>query len=377
MDLAKLRQEIDEIDRQIIDLFEKRIQVSENVARYKIETGKAVYDPVRENAKIEAAKDMASTAFNQKGLEALFKQMMTISRIRQYELIAEKAPEAFPFSCVPQLDFEGCHIVFQGVAGAYGHQATLGYFGEEADIDHVVSFEEVMQAVSCGRADFGVLPVENSSTGIITDVYDLMSRYDICIVGEYEVRVDHALLGLKGAGINGIRTVYSHPQGLMQCSRFLRTHPDWEQISLLNTAVSARKVQEEGRPDQAAIASTLAADYYGLDVLKSGISDNDSNATRFIIIHNHKVYEESADRISITFELAHETGSLFHVLGFIIYNNLNMTKIESRPIQGEKWRYRFFIDIDGSLSDMAVRSALREVEKETSAFHILGNYRVK
>jgi chorismate mutase/prephenate dehydratase len=373
MDLGVLRDKIDCIDREIIRLFEERIQVAENVARYKIEQGKPVYDAERERTKIAKAKDMATTAFNAKGVETLFNQLMAISRIRQYEMVAEVQNENFGFHEV-RLETKGARVVFQGVEGAYGHQAMLGYFGHEVDSYHVPTFEDVMKEVQDGHADYGVLPIENTSTGIITDVYDLMDKYDNYIVGEYVVKVEHALLGLRGTDINQIRTVYSHPQGLMQCSQFLDTKPEWEQVSLQNTAVSARKVVLEQDVTQAAIASPSAAAYYQLSVLKRHISDNDNNSTRFIIIKNKKEYEKNADSISITFEGAHETGSLYHILGFIIYNNLNMTKIESRPIQGEKWRYRFFIDLDGNLSEPAVRDALKGVEQETVNFKILGNY---
>lgn len=375
MDLGVLRDKIDDIDKEMIRLFEERMRVSEQVARYKIECGKEVYDPERERNKIERARNMATTPFNARGVETLFNQLMAISRVRQYELVAENRREDFGFDEITQ-NYADARVVFQGVEGAYGHQATLGYFGDQVDCYHVATFEDVMKEVQNGHADYGVLPVENTSTGIITDVYDLMHLYDNYIVGEYVVKVEHALLGLRGADIRQIRTVYSHPQGLMQCSRFLDTKPEWEQVSLQNTAVSARKVLLEQDVTQAAIASPAAAAYYQLSVLEDHISDNENNSTRFIIIRKRKEYVKGADGISISFELtnAHETGSLYHILGFIIFNSLNMTKIESRPIQGEKWRYRFFIDFDGNLGEAHVRDALKGIEQETINFKILGNY---
>lgn len=375
MDLGVLRDKIDDIDKEMIRLFEERMRVSEQVARYKIECGKEVYDPERERNKIERARNMATTPFNARGVETLFNQLMAISRVRQYELVAENRREDFGFDEITQ-NYADARVVFQGVEGAYGHQATLGYFGDQVDCYHVATFEDVMKEVQNGHADYGVLPVENTSTGIITDVYDLMHLYDNYIVGEYVVKVEHALLGLRGADIRQIRTVYSHPQGLMQCSRFLDTKPEWEQVSLQNTAVSARKVLLEQDVTQTAIASPAAAAYYQLSVLEDHISDNENNSTRFIIIRNRKEYVKGADGISISFELtnAHETGSLYHILGFIIFNSLNMTKIESRPIQGEKWRYRFFIDFDGNLGEAHVRDALKGIEQETINFKILGNY---
>ncbi len=375
IDLGEIRQEIDKIDEEFVRLFEKRMALSEEVARYKIGSGMPVYDPVREKKVIEEARKMAGNEFNAKGVEALFNQIMSVSRIRQYELTAESAHDSFGFSeTEPDFDSDGIKVVYQGVEGAYGHQAVCQFFGYGTDMYHVSTFEDVMCEVSEGRADFGVLPVENSSTGIIEDVYDLMNVYDNYIAAECVVKVTHALLGLHNSDINQIKTVYSHPQGLLQCGSFLATRPEWEQVGLKNTAVSAKKVYTDQDVTQAAIASPEAAKYYDLKVLKDNISDNGNNSTRFIIISNKKEFVRGADGISISFELAHETGSLYHILGFVIYNGLNMTKIESRPIPGEKWRYRFYIDLDGNLGDIAVRDALKSIEQEAGNFKILGSY---
>jgi len=374
MDLNVLRDNIDEIDSRITALIEERIRISEDVARYKISVGKAVLDPERERQKIEKVKENVSTDFNKRSMEALFNQIMTISRSRQYEIIAEDTGESFGFKKVSSFDISSPRAVYQGVEGSYGHQAAQGYFGDIEGLYHVENFEDVMREVSEGRADYGILPVENTSTGIITDVYDMLSGYNNCIIGEYVVKVEHALLGLPEAEEADIKTVYSHPQGLMQCAEYLSGKPAWEQISLKNTAVSARKVLMDRDPTQAAIASRAAAAYYGLKVLRSNINDIGNNSTRFIIIKNSREYDVKADDISITFELKHESGSLYHILGFIIYNHLNMNKIESRPIRGEKWKYRFFIDFDGNLSDAPVRDALKAIEQESDSFQILGNY---
>lgn len=374
MDLQDLRVQIDKIDNEMIRLFEDRIKVSEDIARYKLSIGKPVFDPDREMSKIKSARAMASTDFNADGVEALFRQLMSISRMRQYELTAAGQETSFGFNMIEETALQGKRIAYQGAPGAYGHQAALGFFGEDAIVYPEKTFEDVMRSVQTGDAAYGVLPAENTYTGMITDVVDQLYRYDNYIIGEYVVKVQHALLGLPGTDPDNIRVVYSHPQGLLQCTDYLASHPDWNQVSLLNTAVSARKVLEDKDPGQAAIASSLAAKYYGLEVLAPKINDADNNSTRFIIICNHKQYERRADRVSISFELAHESGSLYHILGFIIYNNLNMTKIESRPIRGEKWKYRFFIDLDGNLSEGPVRDALKCIARETTGFRILGNY---
>ena len=219
-----------------------------------------------------------------------------------------------------------------------------------------------------------MLPIENSTAGSVTQVYDLLMEYDNYIVGEVFLKVEHALIGLSGAKISDIQKVYSHPQALMQSEGYLYRHKDWQQISVSNTAVSAKKVLEDRDITQAAIASRHAAKIYGLNILEQGIQDNNLNTTRFVIVGRDKVYLHGADKISIAFEIAHESGSLYEMLSHFIYNNLNMTKIESRPIEGRNWEYRFFLDFTGKLGDAAVKNALRGIDEEAINFKILGNY---
>lgn len=372
--LLELRDKIDEIDREIIRLFEERMEAAEGVADYKRKVGKAVFDKEREDEKIKKVKALASSEFNAQGAEALFGQLMSISRMRQYTLIAGETKEVFGFMPAQQKTDSHTKVVFAGVPGAYGQQAMEGYFGQEIDSFDVPTFKEAVAAVSSGEAEYGVLPIENSSTGSITDVYDLLSANHNYIVGEYILKIEHALLGFPGAKIEDIKTVYSHPQGLLQCRKFLNGR-DWKSISLENTAIAAKKVLDDKDKSQAAVASKRAAKYYGLEVLNEKINDIDNNSTRFIIIKHEKVYKENSDKISICFELPHKTGSLYHILAHFIFNGLNMSSIESRPIRGMKWQYRFFIDVEGNLADKAVINALTGVRSETEKFRILGNYK--
>lgn len=372
--LLELRDKIDEIDKEIIRLFEERMEAAEGVADYKRKVGKAVFDKEREDEKIKKVKALASSEFNAQGAEALFGQLMSISRMRQYTLIAGETKEVFGFRPAQQKTDSHTKVVFAGVPGAYGQQAMEGYFGQEIDSFDVPTFKEAVAAVSSGEAEYGVLPIENSSTGSITDVYDLLSANHNYIVGEYILKIEHALLGFPGAKIEDIKTVYSHPQGLLQCRKFLNGR-DWKSISLENTAIAAKKVLDDKDKSQAAVASKRAAKYYGLEVLNEKINDIDNNSTRFIIIKHEKVYKENSDKISICFELPHKTGSLYHILAHFIFNGLNMSSIESRPIRGMKWQYRFFIDVEGNLADKAVINALTGVRSETEKFRILGNYK--
>lgn len=231
-----------------------------------------------------------------------------------------------------------------------------------------------MEAIQNGEADYAVLPIENSSAGSVTQNYDLLVEYDNCIVGEQIIRIEHVLLGLPEAELADITQVYSHPQALMQCSKVLEERRKWEKISVKNTAVAAKKVMEDGEKNQAAIAGRLTAELYGLKILKENLANNENNYTRFIIVTGRHVYEKKAGKISICFEIPHESGSLYQMISHFIFNGINMTKIESRPIQGRNWEYRFFIDFEGNLNDSAVLNALGGLKKETNKLKILGNY---
>ena len=373
-ELQKLREEIDHIDSQIVSLFEQRMKAAEGVAEYKKKIGKAVLDTQREKEKIEKVSALAHTDFNRQGVEALFNQLMTISRMRQYMLMSSGWDGYSGFTCRAQTFTPETKVVYNGVPGAYGHQAMLGYFGSDVKAFHVATFKEAMEAIKNGEAQYGVLPVENSSTGIITDVYDLMGAYDNYIVGEYVVKVEHALLGVPGAKIQDIRTVYSHPQGLLQCRRFLGKHGEWKQMSTTNTAIAAKKVIDDGDLSQGAIASQAAAKFHGLCVLQSNINDIGNNSTRFIIFTKNREYVPKANQISICFELPHESGTLYNILSHFIFNGQNMNRIESRPIRGEIWQYRFFVDFDGNFRQKAVQNALTGVASEAKNLKILGNY---
>ena len=181
-------------------------------------------------------------------------------------------------------------------------------------------------------------------------------------------------MGVEGSSLESIRTVYSHAQSLMQRERYMNGHTDWRQMSMQNNAFAARKVAEEQMITQAAIASEYAAQTYGLKILEKGINQAENNSTRFIIVTNRKMFVKDAGRISLCLELAHRSGSLYHLLSHIIYNGLNMTKIESRPIEDRTFEYRFFIDFEGNLKDPAVRNALRGLRDESRSLKILGNY---
>ena len=374
LDLQEIRKKLDGIDNQLVELFEKRMALCSDVAEFKIQTGKKVYDGERERQKLDSVMAMADSEFNKKGVYELFSQIMTISRKLQYGLLVRHGQALETgFTMVDDLKKEGVRIAYQGVEGSYGHGAALQYFGQDADVYHVKSMEDAMVEVEEGRADYAVLPIENSSAGAVSDNYDLLVKHNVYIVGETELAVNHALLGLPGATLEDIRQVYSHPQALMQCSVFLNDN-GLKQISVENTAVAAKRVVKEGDKSQAAIASEIAGQLYGLELLKPSIQNNQGNTTRFVILANRKVYQKAAGKISLCFELPHTSGSLYNMLGNFIFNHVNMIMIESRPIPGKNWEYRFFVDIEGNLQDAGVQNALRGIGTEAQNFKILGNY---
>ncbi|MCM1159791.1 MAG: chorismate mutase [Roseburia sp.] len=375
MDLGEIRKELDAIDAKIAALYEERMEACKKVAEYKIETGKPILDRAREEAKLKQVASLVSDDFNKQGIEELFQQIMSMSRKLQYQLLSSHGKgEKLPFRPVEDLETKDAVVVFQGAEGAYSQAAMAEYFGSHTKNFHVDTFREAMLAISEGKADYGVLPIENSTAGIVSEIYDLLVEFKNYIVGEQIIQIEHCLLGILGSTIEDIQTVYSHPQSLMQSSRFLNEHKEWQQISMKNNAFAAMKVAEEQDKTKAAIAGAYAGEVNGLTVLKKGVNHCSANSTRFIIVTNKNIFKRSAGKISVCFEIPHESGSLYRMLSHFIYNNLNLTKIESRPIEGRNWEYRFFLDFEGNLLDGGVQNALRGLAAETIDFKLLGNY---
>ncbi|MCI1306149.1 MAG: prephenate dehydratase [Lachnospiraceae bacterium] len=373
-DLKELRREIDRTDSEIVRLFERRMHLVADVAQYKIENGMQVLDSRRESEKLKTLSEGASTDFNETAVREIFRQMMAISRKRQYQILTEHGQgETLPFGQCDAFDFEGSRVVFQGVEGAYSFAAMRTFFGDAIDSVHVETWREAMQMVADGDVDYGVVPIENSTAGSVSDIYDLLADFPIYIVGEQVIPINHRLLGIPGAKKETIRTVYSHPQALAQCRAYLEAHPQWECVPVLNTAIAAEKVADEQDPAHAAIASETAAEFYGLKVLEEGPISRKKNATRFVILSNRCCFVRNARKISICFELPHQCGTLYNVLSHFIFNELNMTRIESRPIPDKTWEYRFFIDFEGNLNDPGVQNALFGIRAETADLRLLGS----
>lgn len=266
-------------------------------------------------------------------------------------------------------------IAYFGVEGTHTQRAMESYFGENGYMACAMpKFSDVMKAVECGEVDYGVVPIENSSTGGITDIYDHIGDYNIYIVGEQIIKIDQALLGIKGSRIEDIKKIYSHPQGIMQCPAFFESHPDIIPVEKASTAEGARLVLEENDKSVAAIAGVQAAKVYGLDILDGAINDENNNSTRFVILSGKKQYMSNSRKISISFELKHESGALYRILSHFYHNGINLEKIESRPIPEKTWEYRFFVDIAGNLKMQGVKNALAVLNRDADNVRIIGNY---
>lgn len=375
MDLLEIRDQLDGIDAQIAALYEQRMRLCEDVAAYKIRTGKAVFDPERERQKLDAVAALMHSDFDRKAIRELYQQMMTVSRRRQLALLAEHGRRyESGFEMRDEIPRAGKRVVYQGVEGAYAHIAAMKYFGADAELYHVRSWRDAMEAVSRGEADYAVLPIENSSAGAVSDNFDLLLAYDNAIVAEVDLPITHALLGVEGSMLSEIRTVYSHAQALAQCSEFLEAHPEIEKIAVANTAVAARMVAERGDRHAAALASEQSASLYGLHVIQRQMNQQETNTTRFIVVGSKREYSRHADKVSICFEAAHKSGSLYNVLGNFIFNDVNMIMIQSRPIPERNWEYRFFVDIEGRLDDPNVINAFSGIQDQVQMFRVLGCY---
>ncbi len=375
MELLEIRDQLDKVDQEIVKLYKKRMDLCKEVAEIKLKTGKQVFDPEREKQKLDNVAGLLTDTFDKKAIRELYRQMMTVSRRLQLGVLAENGKSyASGFRRIPALDKSGRKVVYQGAEGAYAQLAALQCFGTDVEYVNVRTWKDACEMVAGGRADYAVLPIENSSHGMVSDTFDLLLQYPNAIVSEVDLRVEHALMGIRGAETGKLRAVYSHPQALSQCSAFFERHPEIEAVPVLNTAVAAKLVSEQNNPEIAALASEQSAALYGLDILERSVNQEKTNTTRFIVAGREQVYTEASARISLCFETAHQPGALYNVLGNFIFNDVNMTMIQSRPVPERAFEYRFFVDIEGRLDQPDVMNALSGIQDQITSFRILGCY---
>ena len=363
--LEGYRREIDVIEGELIGLLERRMDVVRKVADYKRERGLPVLQADREREVLgRAAARLKNKAYADAAVRFM-ETVMSVSRRSQARLLAREETPARP---------RAGRVGYPGVAGSFSEQAAADFFGESRERRAYEEFGEVCEALRLGEIDYGVLPIENSSTGGIAQVYDLLGRYGFSIVGERRVRVSQNLAGVAGASLEDVRAVYSHSQGFEQSAGFLAGRREWERVPLCNTAVAAKYVSEEGDPAKAAICSRRAAALYGLSILAPDIQDARENATRFIVI-GREPEPEGADKVSVSFSLDHEAGTLYNTLRHFAERGINLVKIESRPVPDALWHYLFYLDFEGDIQSAGVKAVLEEIAAGARDFRVLGAYR--
>ena len=374
-ELKGYRDQIDTIDRQLADLFQQRMDVVDRVGQYKLAHNMPVLDARREQEVLAAKAALARDEGVSADLAALFENIMAISRRRQRKLVQEPGYERCKRAmAAARTPITKPKVAYQGVAGAYSEMACINFFGDQSENMGLEQFEDVFEALKKGEADYAVLPIENSTSGAIRQVYDLMTQYDCSIVGETTVRVEHCLMAPRGATLDTITHVYSHEQGLFQSDRFLNAHPGWVQVPCADTAGAGQYVAQTGDVTKAAICSERAAQLYGLEILARGTNHNANNTTRFVVVSPVMELREGADKISTVFSLPHEAGSLHRIMTIFAVNGLNMTRLESRPMPGHSWEYMFFLEFTGSLTAPEMDGILRELSQTAADFRVLGNF---
>jgi chorismate mutase/prephenate dehydratase len=373
--LEELRDEIDKIDRQIVDLFKARMEVSGHVAEYKKEHKIPILSVGRERALMgqvaeQAGEELADYA------QGIYRAILAASRSYQnarmgltssvYKTICtalDETPNLFP---------QRPTVACQGVEGAYS-QIACDHMFKSPTILFFQSFAHVFRAVESGMCQYGILPIENSTAGSVNAVYDLMISHNFYIVRSARLKVSHNLLAKHGATLDGIKEVYSHEQALSQCANYLSEKGIKVNV-VANTAMAARMVSESDRTDIAAVSSRFCAEHYGLDILDSNIQDQDNNYTRFICISKKPEIYPGADRTSLMMTLPHQPGSLYNVLAKFYALNLNLRKLESRPLPGREFEFMFYFDIEASVYAPEVEKLFRDLESESEQLRYLGTY---
>lgn len=373
MDLLDLRKEIDNIDEQLIPLLLKRMSISEQVARYKVERGIPVLNAEREQQILDNVA--AKCGAQGDTIKTVFSATMDASRALQHKIIGggKKLRDTIEGAkSTGKLTANGESVACQGVEGAYSG-VTANTLFPDSPVRFYKQFEDVFEAVNKGEAKYGVIPVENSTAGSVHESYDLIMKYRFYVVGAYDLKIEHCLCAKADTKYEDITDVYSHPQALSQCNNFLKSF-DFTGVNFSNTAAAAEFVAKSSKSNIAVICSELAAKKYGLKILKRNVQNNNNNRTRFIVISKELVIGEDADKISLIFSAPHTTGSLYRVLGRFSMAGLNLTKLESRPIENADFDYYFYVDVMGSVKDESTLDLICALYDELPEFEFLGNY---
>ena len=376
MELSDYRKRLDEIDEEILHLFTERMDIAVEIASWKQENSLPVLDARREKEKLQRIEEMSDPELSDYSF-TLFSMLMELSRSRQNRILHRDSPETRAIEAAlrdtPQLFPEKAVVACQGVEGAYSGIACEKLFLRPS-IFYFSSFDAVFTAVEKGLCRYGVIPVENSTAGTVNAVYDLMVKHDFRIVRSVRIKVDHNLLVRPGTKEEDIREIYSHGQALTQCASFLQRFPNAKIIPCENTAVAAKMVAESNDPGVAALSSRSCAKLYGLEILMGSVQDSDNNYTRFICISKNLEIYPGADHTSLMMVIRDEPGTLHHVLARFYVLGINMHKLESRPITGRNWEYRFYFDLDTSVYSPKFIQLMGELGDICEEYEYLGSY---
>ena len=375
MELSEIREKIDAVDDQLLDLFLERMHLSEEVAAYKNEHHLPILNKERERAIL--AKVTEKSGEKERYAYHLFSTLFELARSRQAELIDAptkvgaqiKAALADINAVFPQTGLVAC----QGVEGA-NSQVACDRLLPRGNIVYVKTFQAVVSAVESGLCKFGVLPIENSSNGSVRAVYELLQDHNLSIVRSTRLCIRHELLALPGVKMSDITEIYSHEQAIGQCSKFLNGLNGVRVIPCDNTAMAAKMVAEKGDRHAAAISSHPCAALYGLETINDEIQDSDNNYTRFICVTKDPVIYAGANRISLIIACDNKPGALYEILSKLAALGINMTKLESCPVTGRNFEFIFFLELEASVQEPGVLAMLEELERSCAGFHFLGNY---
>lgn len=377
MELKELRKNIDEIDKELVDLFIKRMNVSAAVAEYKRESGMPVFDPSRERSLLERVSNLSGEEF-ERYTRTLYSTILDLSRSYQHKNLGYTSKTYTEIENAmkntPQIFPERASVACQGVEGAYSQLAAEKLFTLPS-IMFFSSFEAVFSAIESGMCKYGVLPIENSTAGSVKQVYDLMISKKFKIVRTVRIKIDHNLLAKKGTSLSDIKEIYSHPQAIAQCSDFLSklgSHVKITQVE--NTATAARMVAESDRRDVASLSSRASAAQYSLDVVASAVQNSGNNHTRFICISNSLEIYPGADKTSLMLVTPHKPGALYKMLSRFNALGINLIKLESRPLPDRDFEFMFYFDLESSVYSSKLAELLAELEVECDEFTYLGTY---
>lgn len=372
-----LRQEIDGIDKEILQLFQKRMETCAKLAEYKRKNEIPVLDESRERQKLASVTEQS-----QPGMEdfnrTLFGNIMDLSKAYQQNLIRphsewgsviQKAMEETE-KTLPKYPFVAC----QGVEGAYSQIAADSIFKTKTNIMYCTDFEGVFAAVDQGMCRYGILPVENSTAGSVNRIYDLMIKYNFYIVRALRLRIDHNLLAKRGTKKSDIKEIFSHEQAISQCTEYLKEFPEAKVTVCENTAMAAKMVAQSDRTDVAAISSKSCAELYDLEMVDKVVQDQKNNYTRFICISKKLEIYPGSDKTSMMLSVSHKPGGLYKVLSRFAALGINMTKLESRPIPDKDFEFMFYVDVEASIYSEEILQALSGMEHLCESFRYLGSY---